>query len=266
MHKFPASFEGLQALIMHLRGPEGCPWDKEQTRASMRQDVLEETYEFLEAIDRGDQGQIMEELGDVLLQMAFQIQIAKDQEEFDEKDVFKFLIDKIVRRHPHVFGDLVITSTQEVLDNWQDLKRQEQSKEEGESMLDGIPQAMPALVQSQSIQQRAASIGFDWNDLGGVIDKIAEEVSELADTKNVEEREREFGDILFTMTNAARWMNVDAEASLRGAAGRFRRRFACMEELGRDRGIELKALDAQAKEMLWQESKRLVDLNSNPEQ
>ena len=257
MESFPPTFAGLQALVARLRGPDGCPWDREQTGASMRHFVLEEAYELLEAIESDEPGPLAEELGDVMFHLAFQVHMAKEQGHFDEADVFQSVIDKLVRRHPHVFGDRKADGAQDVLDSWQDLKRAEKSEDDERSILDGVPKALPALAQAHAIQQRAAGVGFDWEDAGGVLDKVAEELDELAETEDDEEREREMGDLLFSVVNAARWMNIDSEAALRAADERFRQRFATMETLGRERGVELKALDLDAKEALWQEAKRL---------
>ncbi len=257
METFPPTFDGLQTLVARLRGPEGCPWDREQTGASMRHYVLEETYELLEAIDGGDPGPLTEELGDVMFHLAFHIHMAKEEGRFDETNVFDSVISKLVRRHPHVFGDRKVAGAQDVLESWQDLKRAEKSEDDESSILDGIPKSLPALAQAQVIQQRAAGVGFDWEDAGGVLDKVAEELAEIADAEDDAEREREMGDLLFSVVNAARWMNIDSETSLRAADERFRQRFATMEALSRERSVDLKSLDLDAKEALWQEAKRL---------
>ena len=257
METFPPTFAGLQALVARLRGPEGCPWDREQTGASMRHFVLEETYELLEAIDDGGPGPLTEELGDVMFHLVFHIHMAKEEGRFDEAAVFQSVIKKLVRRHPHVFGDRKATGAQDVLDNWQDLKRAERGEDDDGSILDGIPKSMPALAQAHAIQQRVAGVGFDWEDAAGVLDKVAEELAELANAGDEAEREREMGDLLFTVANAARWMNIDSEAALRGTNERVRQRFATMEKLSHERGVELKSLDLDAKEALWQEAKRL---------
>ena len=257
METFPPTFAGLQALVARLRGPEGCPWDREQTAASMRHYVLEETYELLEAIDGDDPGPLAEELGDVMFHLAFHIHMAKEEAHFDEAAVFRSVIAKLVRRHPHVFGDRKVDGAQDVLDSWQDLKRAEKGEDDESSILDGIPKSLPALAQAQVIQQRAAGVGFDWEDIGGVLDKVSEELAELADVEDEAEREREMGDLLFSVVNAARWMNIDGEAALRASDERFRQRFAAMEAMSRERSVDLKSLDLDAKEALWQEAKRL---------
>ncbi len=259
MDAFPPTFDGLQALVAGLRGPDGCPWDREQTAASMRSYVLEETYELLEAIEGGDSGPLVEELGDVMFHLAFHVQIAREDGRFDEADVFESVIGKLVRRHPHVFGDRKVSGAREALDSWQDLKRAERPEDDDRSILDGVPRSLPALAQAQVIQQRAAGVGFDWDDSGGALDKVAEEVAEVAHAVCEEERERELGDLLFSIVNAARWMGIDAEAALRGADARFRERFAGMERMSRERGLDLKSLDIDGKEALWQEAKRLTD-------
>ena len=248
-------FEGALAILRRLRGPDGCPWDRRQTREDLKAQFLEECYELVEAIDSGDVAGVVEELGDVVLHLLFQLDIGREREEFTEADVFGGIIDKLRRRHPHVFGDTEAGDADEVMANWQAIKRSER-REAGESILDGVPKSMPALAQAHAVQQRAAHAGFDWDDVSGVLDKLAEEVGELAESESVFEREAEFGDVLFAAVNAARWMDLDAEEALRKANGRFYRRFALMEEMCRERGLSFEALSLDDKERLWQEAKR----------
>ena len=172
METFPPTFAGLQDLVARLRGPEGCPWDREQTGASMRHFVLEETYELLEAIEGDDAGAVAEELGDVMFHLVFQVHMAKEEGRFDEAAVFRSVIDKLVRRHPHVFGDTNASGAQEVLANWQDLKRAEKGEDDDSSILDGVPKSLPALAQAHAIQQRAAGVGFDWEDAGAYVPAV----------------------------------------------------------------------------------------------
>jgi tetrapyrrole methylase family protein/MazG family protein len=255
--EFTSDFDGLMELVARLREPDGCPWDREQTRRSMRHYILEECYELLEAMDEDRSGHIVEELGDVVFHMAFQIHLGEEEGAFDRERVYRTVIEKLIRRHPHVFGDTKVSGAGEVLDKWQEIKRAERKGEDA-SALDGVPKEMPALSYSQAIQQRAAGVGFDWEDASGVMDKVTEELSELSSADSPEEKEAELGDLLFSIVNASRWMGIDAEGALRGAGTRFRGRFAVMEQLCRDRGTPLETLALDAKEALWQESKRLT--------
>ena len=252
---FHSTFDGLMALVAHLRGPEGCPWDREQTSASIKAGFLEECYELLEAIERGDPDRVLEELGDVLLHVAMQVRIAQETSKFSERQVFERQIEKLIRRHPHVFGDADASDAREVEAQWERIKERER-KESGGSLLDGVPVAMPALGHAHAIQRRAARVGFDWPDVDGVLDKVVEELGELRDASGPERREEELGDLLFSLVNASRWLGLEPEAALRGANARFRRRFALMGSLCRERGQTFADLTLEAKESLWQEAKR----------
>ena len=257
--RYPSSFDGLRQVLQHLRSPEGCPWDREQTRHSLKGQFLEECYELLEAMDGDDAQRIVEELGDVLLHVAYQLRFGEEASEFDSEEVFGRLVDKLVRRHPHVFGDAEARDAGEVETSWEAIKRREREEEPGEerSMLDGVPRGMPSLGYSQTIQARAARAGFDWDDYGGVLDKVSEELRELETAGSEEEREAELGDVLFSMVNASRWLGVDAEGALRRANARFYERFARMESLSRRRGVSFLDLPMEEKELLWQEAKGL---------
>ena len=257
---YPSSFEGLMALVAHLRGPDGCPWDREQTRASMRNYVREESHELLDAIDEDDAAKVAEELGDVLFHAAFQLKLAAESGEFGDEDVFGGVIEKLVRRHPHVFGDVDLEGADEVLPRWYDIKRQERS-EQGGSVLDGVPRSLPALAHAQAVQQRAARVGFDWDDLDGVLRKVDEEIDELRRADDRAGAEAEMGDLLFSLVNACRWLDADAETALRESSDRFRRRFEHMERASAEQGVDLEALTLDEKEALWQEAKRSVDVD-----
>jgi tetrapyrrole methylase family protein/MazG family protein len=248
-------FAALVAIIAHLRGPEGCPWDKKQTHLSLRENLLEECYEVLQALDRGEANKLAEELGDLLLQIVLHAQIAREAGEFDIGAVVKSINDKLIRRHPHIFGSQKASTAEEVTHNWEVLKRSERA--EGASMLDGVPKEMPALAYSQRVQARVARVGFDWKDTEGVVDKLGEEVRELRGAANREERAREFGDVLFTLVNLARREGIDAESALREANERFYTRFSHMERLCRERGLELNKLSLDEQNALWDEVKRL---------
>ena len=248
-------FAGASAIMRHLRGPEGCPWDRRQTRDDLKAQFLEECYELVEAIEEGDASKVAEELGDVVLHVLFQLEIGHERGEFTPEDVFGGLIDKLRRRHTHVFGDADAGDADEVMANWQAIKRRER-RQAGESILDGVPRGMPALSHAQALQQRASHAGFDWDDVSGVLDKLSEEIGELAESEGAAEREAEFGDLLFATVNAGRWLDLDAEGALRQANARFYRRFELMERMCRDRGLAFEALPLDDKERLWQEAKR----------
>jgi nucleoside triphosphate diphosphatase len=249
-------FETLVAIIARLRGPEGCPWDKEQTHQTLRESLLSEAYEVLAALDEGDKDKLCEELGDLLLQIVLHAQIAKDNREFKIDDVIEGIAAKIIRRHPHVFGSRKVKDAAEVMHNWEELKKEE--RQPGVSVLKGVPQEMPALAYAYEISRRAVRVGFEWESMEGVIDKLAEEIKEIRAANNHEEREQEFGDLLFTLVNVARWEGIDAESALRGANRKFYQRFARMEELCRQRKIDFQKLSFQEKDDLWEEAKKGV--------
>ena len=252
---FPSSFEGVQRLVATLRSPDGCPWDREQSADSLKHLFLEECYELVEAIEEGDVEKIAEELGDVLFHGASQIQIAEERGDFSGADVFREVIDKLVRRHPHVFGDVVLEDAEEAVPRWDQIKRQEMAGTD-RSILDGVPKAMPAMGYAQAVQGRAARMGFDWDDYAGVLDKMVEELRELEEAESDDDREMELGDLLFSLVNTSRWLGIEAETALRLANRRFYSRFTTMERLARSRGLDFESLSLDAKEELWQEAKR----------
>ena len=249
----PDKFATLKEVIDRLRSPGGCPWDRKQTHDSLKPYIVEECYEVLQALDSGTPEKLCEELGDLLLQIMLHARIADEEGDFDIGDVYGKLTDKLIRRHPHVFGNQGAQDLKEVEMNWESLKQEE--REEGDSLLSGVPVEMPALTYSQSIQRRVASVGFDWKEAGDVIDKLVEEVQELNQAKSKEEQSREFGDLVFTLVNIARKMDIDLEMALRGANRRFYDRFTCMEKLCRERGIDLAALTIEEQDALWEEAK-----------
>ena len=248
------TYEGVHQVLERLLGPDGCPWDKKQTRESLTDMFLEECYELVEAIEEGDTGKIVEELGDVLFHVMFQLKLGENSGEFARDDVLGALVDKLLRRHPHVFGDKQATSPDDAIANWDAVKRQEREAS-GTSILDGVPKNMPALAYAQAVQGRAERAGFDWDSFQGVLDKVTEELAEIEAAGSDEEREKELGDLLFSVVNAARWMGIDSEASLRGTNRRFYQRYTIMERLSRERGVAFDALTIDAKESLWQEAK-----------
>ena len=248
----PNSFDALLELVERLRAPNGCPWDREQTHASLKRNLLEECYEVLEAIDQGDPAKLAEELGDLLGQVAFHCQIAKEAAEFQPGDVLRKINEKLVRRHPHVFGDTEVTDARDVEHRWDKLKQQEKG---ARSPVEGIPPALPALAHAQLMRDRTSREGFDWDILDGVLDKLAEEIMELRRAESKEERAREMGDVLFSLVNLASWLGIHAEDSLRQANARFKARYADMEEMCRQRGLDFASLPIEEKEKLWQEAK-----------
>ena len=253
-----SGMESFQDTIARLRAPGGCPWDRKQTHRSLRPNLLEETYEVLTAIDRDDMPALCEELGDLLLQIALHAQIAVEEGEFSLADVVAGIDAKIKRRHPHVFGDVRVNGVADVMHNWEEIKREERAERgenEEHSMLDGVPTTLPALARAQSLQRRAARMGFDWEDVEGVWDKVAEEIAELRAATDAQARESELGDVLFAVTNLARWLGVDAESALRAACDRFTRRFAAMEKQCQERGLDLGRLSLAEWDVLWEESK-----------
>ncbi len=271
--RFEPSFEGLMTLVGRLRGPGGCPWDAEQTRETFRDQFLEEAYELIEAVDEGDRDAIAEEVGDVLLHAAFQIQLGKEEGSFTDTGVFAGLIGKLVRRHPHVFkptGDGPDGSDPDgsdldgsdldadrVLANWDDIKRAEKPAGDRPSAIDGVPSAMPSLAGAQRLGGKAARTGFDWDDMSGVLDKAQEEIVELQEAETPEQTEAELGDLLFSLVNLGRWFDIDAETALRRANQRFASRFRTMEKLASERGADFKSLTLPEKEALWQKAKAM---------
>ncbi|MBI4186674.1 MAG: nucleoside triphosphate pyrophosphohydrolase [Chloroflexi bacterium] len=251
-----SQFSALVDIIARLRAPDGCPWDRQQTHASLRENLLEECYEVLEALDEGDAGKLCHELGDLLMQIVLHAQLASEAGEFELGDVVESITAKLIHRHPHVFGPKKVENAAEVAHNWEALKRDERHPDA--SMLESIPRQMPALSYAQSVQRRVAQVGFDWEDIDGVIDKLVEEVGELKQAESQEEKELEFGDLLFTLVNVARRMGVDSEAALRQANRRFHRRFACMEQVCRQRGVDFGELSFDEQNALWEEAKKKV--------
>ena len=254
---FPSTYDGVARLVRRLRGPGGCPWDREQTHDSVKGALIEECYELIEAIESGEPEKVGEELGDVLLQVVFHIQIASEAGTLSQERVFAGLIDKLVRRHPHVFGGAQAENARSVRQRWEAIKQSERPG--GGSVLDGVPPHMPALGYAQAVQRRAADVGFDWDAFDGVLDKVTEEIRELEEAESGREREMELGDLLFSVVNAVRWLGVDAEGALRQANGRFYRRFAAMEALSHRQGVNFSELSLDEKDALWQKVKALED-------
>jgi len=252
-----SQFATLVDIIARLRAPDGCPWDRRQTHRSLREHLLAECYEVLETLDEGDNERLRGELGDLLLQVVLHARIAAEAGEFELDDVIRGINEKLIYRHPHIFGSGKADNAEEVAVNWEVLKKEE--RDEGASMLDGVPREMPALSYSMDVQKRVARVGFDWADVDGVIEKLVEEVSELKQVENQEQREQEFGDLFFTLVNIARRLGVDSEAALREANKKFYRRFSCMEELCRRRRVNFAELSFDEQNTLWAEAKKKVE-------
>lgn len=253
-----SSFESFQEMVAHLRAPEGCPWDKEQTHESLRKALLEETYEALKVIDEADPQKLAEELGDLLLQIVLHAQIGFEEGDFSMVDVLQGINRKIVRRHPHVFGDFKLNGMDHLLSNWEQLKAAER-KANGlveKSLLDGVPDILPALTQAQEVQDRAARVGFDWKDIRGVLDKVLEEMQEVDEATDPQEVAAELGDLLFAVVNYARWRKVDPEFALRDTTLKFRKRFGYIEKKARsqDRGVSQLSFDELNE--YWEEAKK----------
>ena len=253
-------FTTLVSIVQRLRAPGGCPWDREQTHASLKRNLLEECYEVLEAIDRGESGPLAEELGDLLVQIVFHGDIAQEKGDFNIADVITGVNRKLVRRHPHVFGDVEVADAREVERNWERLKAQERTEKGiSKSPVEGIPKDLPALVYAQLMQDRVARAGFEWEDVSGVLDKVQEEVEELRRAETVAERIHEMGDLLLVMVNLCRWLDFQAEDALRQANARFSARYTRMEELANDAGEVFAGLPLGEKEAFWQQAKKLEE-------
>jgi MazG family protein len=267
--------------MARLRAPGGCPWDREQTHSTLRTYLIEEAYEVLDALDSRDDSKFAEELGDLLLQVLFHAQIAAEQRRFSINDVIREIHDKMIRRHPHVFGTTNAKTSAEVLRNWELLKTEERqsksevapasgrqaksapprrSESEGGSLLDGVPHTIPALLEAFQLTRKAARIGFDWDNVEGIFDKLHEESTELREVLRKKESpdriESELGDILFVAVNLSRFLNVDPEIALHKASAKFTRRFHEMEKIAREQGTTLAEIPRPELESLWDQSKQ----------
>jgi tetrapyrrole methylase family protein/MazG family protein len=247
-------FAALQKIIAELRGPDGCPWDKAQTHQSLRETFMQECYEVLEALDEADVKKLREELGDLLLHIVLQARIAEEAGEFKLSEVIKTINEKLLHRHPHVFGERKVKDVTEIVHNWEELKKEEKGEER--SVIAGVPKILPALSYSQEIQHRVAHVGFDWEDDQDVIEKLAEEVGELAKAEDAGRKREEFGDLLFTLANIARRQEIDLEVALREANRKFVRRFQYMEEVCRGRNLDFGKLSFKEQNTLWIEAKQ----------
>lgn len=249
-------FQEFVDLVATLRSPEGCPWDREQTYGTLKRFVLEEAYEVLEAVESEDPGKLCDELGDLMLQVLMYAQFAREDGTFDIRDVMANTVEKLVRRHPHVFGDVAVADADEVLRNWDAIKREE--RPERRSVLDGVPKELPALMKALEVSKRVVKVGFEWPALADVLAKLDEEVAELKaelPERDPEKLRGELGDLLFTVVNVARWLKVDPEEALRQMADRFGRRFREVERLAEEQGRALASLPIQEFDRLWEQAK-----------
>lgn len=252
------SVEDLLEIMALLRSPEGCPWDREQTHQSIRTDFLEETHEVIEAINQGDTAGLQEELGDVLLQVVFHSQIEREKGAFQFADVVDGICKKLIVRHPHVFGEVTVDGTGQVLENWDAIKRQTKGGKTQGELLEAVPRSLPALMRAAKVQNRARRVGFDWPDISGALEALDSETAEFkealasGDAAAVEE---ELGDLLFSAVNVSRFAKIDAEQALTGATDKFIRRFAKVEELAAACGIDMAAAGLEKLDELWREAK-----------
>lgn len=250
--------EDLIGIVAILRSPGGCPWDIEQDHKSIKRDFIEETYEVIEAINKDDKELLREELGDVLLQVVFHTRIEEEKNVFDFDDICDGICKKLIIRHPHVFGDVTVNGTDDVLSNWDDIKRFTKNQKTTTEAMDAVPRELPALMRAEKIQKKAKKAGFDWNDVSGAFAKIHEETAELEtavandDRENIEE---ELGDLLFAAVNVSRFVKVDAEEALTKATDKFFARFASVEKLAAERNIDMKNSSLEELDSLWDEVK-----------
>ena len=252
-------FERLVAIMRQLRAPGGCPWDAEQTHHSIANNLIEEAFEAHEAILTEDMGHLCEELGDVLLQVVFHGVMAEEAGSFTLDEVIGGLSAKLIHRHPHVFAETSVKDAVEVTRNWEQLKSAEKGKTERQSILDGIPSALPALYQARKMQTAAARVGFDWPDMSGVVDKINEEAAELKEAVNAGSRdaiEDELGDLLFSLVNLSRFLDVDPEAALKRTNRKFRDRFGRVEQAARESGVNVNEMSLAEMDAIWEAAKR----------
>lgn len=252
-----ASPHGMAAISARLRAPDGCPWDQKQTHLSLRPYLLEEAYETIDAIEQGTPEDLAEELGDLLLQVILHAQFAAEAGAFDLTDVYRSIASKIVRRHPHVFGTVSVDGVDQVVSNWETIKADERAErgKAQEGAFAGVARALPALPGSREIQERASALGWDWDAIDGVWEKVAEEIEELREAATDEARLHELGDVLFALVNLGRWMKLDPEEALRTANRRWVARYRAAEALADERGIDLAKLSLMEKDVLWNEVK-----------
>lgn len=248
----------LLQIMQCLRSEGGCPWDREQTHESIKKNLIEETYEVIEAINQQDKALLCEELGDVLMQVVFHAQMEAEEGSFTFENVADGVCKKLIERHPHVFGEVEVTGSEEVLRNWDDIKKRSKGQTSQTETMLSVPRELPALMRATKVQKKAAKVGFDWPDISGAVDKLYEETSELSgaiESGSEEEIAEELGDMLFSAVNVSRFVGCDAEEALTAATDKFMRRFACVEEKARERGLKLEELSLSELDALWDEAK-----------
>ncbi|HOJ77910.1 MAG TPA: nucleoside triphosphate pyrophosphohydrolase [Bacillota bacterium] len=261
-----AIFNRLVEIMHELRSEHGCPWDREQTHQSLKQYAIEETYEVLEAIDSGNMDKLKEELGDLLLQVVFHAEIATENRQFTIYEVIDTVCEKLIRRHPHVFAEVKVDGVDGVLDNWEKIKKEEH-KEERNSVLDGVPIGLPALQKAEKYQRKAARVGFDWNDIAEPLEKVKEEFQEFEAVLNSRQLpvkgspewlklEEEFGDILFSLVNVGRFLDINAEIALGQTINKFVNRFTYIEQEAAKLGKKLPEMTLAEMDRLWEQAKR----------
>lgn len=255
------NFDDLISIITALRSPEGCPWDRVQTHTSLKKNFIEETYEVIEAINKESVDGLREELGDVLLQIALHTEIEREKGNFSFDDVCNDLCQKLVVRHPHVFGEVKANSVDEALSSWDNAKDATKGVKHQSEKMDSIPIELPALMRAQKVQSKAQKVGFDWEDVDGAFDKVAEEIDELkfaikqGSSPNIEE---EFGDLLFSCVNVSRFINVDSEEALTASTNKFIARFKIVERLAEEKGLSMKNSSIDELDKLWNEAKEIL--------
>lgn len=255
------NFEDLLRIMEVLRSPEGCPWDREQTHESIRKDFIEETYEVIEAINKKDKALLCEELGDVLLQVAFHVQIEKEEGSFGIGEVTDGVCKKLIERHPHVFGEVKVSSTGEVLDNWDTIKRKSKGQKTQGSAMEKIPKELPALMRAQKIQSKAKKAGFDWDDISGAYEALGKEIAELKEAQAGGDENKiidELGDVLFSVVNISRFLGVDSEEALTKSNNKFIERYLIVERLAREREIDMPSSSIEELDKLWDEAKEII--------
>ncbi len=253
------AFDRLVSIMETLRSPGGCPWDAEQDHRSLINGLIEEVYELAQAVDENDPAGMREELGDVLLHVVFHAVIAKEKNEFDVEQVVSGLCDKLIYRHPHVFGEATVNDSAEVVENWDRLKQAEKEKTARDSIFSGIPPKLPALLYAKKIQKAAGKVNFDWDDAAGVMEKITEETAELSEAMGTGDKARmadEVGDLLFSVINLARKLDIDPEAALRGVNRKFVSRFSHIEKAAKAQGVPLAEMPMAEKDRIWEVAKK----------
>ena len=251
-------FNNLLKIMSRLRGKKGCPWDKEQTTESLKPFLIEEAYEVIEAIDEKSPEKMKEELGDLLLQVVFHAQLAKERKEFDMEDILETLEEKLIRRHPHVFGDASYEDAKEVLVQWEKIKKEEKANSKRESMLDSVPKELPALLRAHRLQDKASRVGFDWKHINDVFAKVEEEIKEFkgaVEEKKPDEIEDELGDIFFALVNVARFLEINPEDALRKTISKFISRFRYIEAKTKEAKRELSDMTLEEMDKFWEEAK-----------